>query len=85
MIRTLPVIGDLTTAEKYAAMPKTMQLTAKSSGIHWKKIAILAKTAPPTEPSTSIGRKMPPGTPEPKQIIVKRNLPTSSSTRKAIV
>ena len=34
MIRTLPVIGDLTTAEKKAAMPKTMQLTAKSSGIH---------------------------------------------------
>ena len=38
------MIGDLTTAEKYAAMPKTMQLTAKSSGIQWKKISAADRT-----------------------------------------
>ena len=82
MMSTVPVIGDFTTQAKYAAMPNTMQSTASCGASRPSSTAAFAKTAPPSAPSTSIGRKMPPGTPEPKQSIVKKNFPRKSTRRK---
>ena len=70
MTSILPVTGDFTTAAKYAAIPNTIKFAAYAPGRTPKASAAAAQSEPPTAPSTSMGRNIPPGTPEPKQSIV---------------
>ncbi len=79
-MRIIPVTGAFTIAEKYPAMPRIMKLS-----IYMSYPVILANKAPSSEPSTSRGRNMPPGVPEPKLIIEKTYFVTRSSKSIATV
>ena len=58
-----------------------MKLTASDGSKIPAIIVSFANTAPESAPSTSIGRKIPPGTPEPKQIIVNANFTAKSRSK----
>ena len=65
-IKIIPVIGARTTAVKNPAMASRMKLLIYSPGIPNNSLHTVPKTQPAKAPNTSIGKKMPPGTPAPK-------------------
>ena len=64
-IRTVPVIGARTEAEKNAAMAIMIILGAWLASISWKESRTPEQMLPVSAPNTSMGRKNPPGTPVP--------------------
>ena len=65
MMRIVPVTGDWTEAEKNAAIDK-MTIFDKYSGPTTPScIRTMPTTLPVRAPSTSMGRKNPPGAPQP--------------------
>ena len=75
---TMPVTGARTMAANSPAMPKMTKFpVAVSRPSRW---APWLKELPTTAPSTSRGRKMPPGTPAPKLAMEKRNFTANSTS-----
>ena len=76
-IKTLPVIGALITAAKYAAIPKIVNKIISSAEKNPNSTPIDAKIFPPNAPSVKTGKNTPPGAFVPKHISVNKNFPTN--------
>ena len=57
------MIGALTTATKYAAIPKTIQCTVKSAPVCANISTVSPKIFPIIAPKTNIGKNIPPAKP----------------------
>ena len=74
-IRMIPVRGARTIAAKYPAMASSTKLLIYIASSPKNCTPTVAKVPPMNPPSTSSGKKMPPGAPEPKLTAEKMNLP----------
>ena len=81
VIRIMPVIGALTIAAKYPAIP----IITKHAMYSWPTPRVLVSTLeyrpPVNAPRTSRGRKIPPGDPDPKLAVLNKNFSSSRVAR----
>ena len=78
-ISTTPVTGALTAPAKMPATPIAIKFGAYAIGMPKTWVATRANSVPTSVPMTTIGKRVPPGVPAAKHVVVKMYLPSKSA------